>query len=392
MSKTLFYNANVILPSSIIHANVLVENNTIIQISKDKIVSSGIDNYINVDSNYLSPGFIDIHTHGAGGSDFMDKTAESIYNACTFHLKHGTTSILPTTIAGSTEELFEVITLFNNIVPTGDNLPEILGLHLEGPYFAHSQRGAQNPEFLRNPCEDEYLTAINLSKKIKRWSFAVELEGADRFLKTLKENNIIASVAHSDATCAEVMQAASLGVNSITHFYSGMQSVRRKNGYRVAGAVEAGYLIDDMYVEVIADGRHLPKELLMLIYKVKGADYICLVSDSMRAAGMTDGEYVLGNKDTGLKTIVEDNVAKLPDRSAFAGSVATADKLIHTMYNIACIPLSECVKMMSLTPARLMGIDSRKGSIEIGKEADLLVFDENIAIKTTMLRGELLKS
>ena len=185
------------------------------------------------------------------------------------------------------------------------------------------------------------------------------------------------------------MDAYENGIEALTHFYSGMSGVHRKNAFRIGGAVEAGYLLDDLYVEVIADGCHLPAELLQLIYKVKGADRICLVTDSMRGAGMPEGHYVLGNKDTGLDTIVEDGVAKLPDRSAFAGSVATGDRLVRTMYRLTNAPLYEAVKMMSLTPAKLLGIDGRKGSICQGKEADLLLFDEDIQIELVMTRGKI---
>ncbi len=166
-----------------------------------------------------------------------------------------------------------------------------------------------------------------------------------------------------------------------------MATVRRVHAYRVAGAIEAGYLLDDLYVEAIADGCHLPAELLRLIYKIKGSDRICLVTDSMSAAGMPDGPYELG----GVPCIKEDGVAKLMDRSAFAGSVATTDRLVRTFHKLTGAPLYEVVKMMSLTPAKLLGIDSRTGSISKGKDADLLVFGEDVDIRHVMVRGEIVK-
>ena len=165
-----------------------------------------------------------------------------------------------------------------------------------------------------------------------------------------------------------------------------MNTVRRVNAYRVAGAIEAGYLLDDLYVEVIADGCHLPAQLLQLIYKVKGPERICLVTDSMSATGMPDGEYVLG----GLPVIKEDGVAKLMDRSSFAGSVATADRLVRTFRALTDAPLYQVVKMISLTPARMLGIDGKTGSIAEGKRADLVVFDEDIQVSCVMVRGELI--
>lgn len=388
MRKILFKNARIITPTGITPGELLTDGERIGKIAFDGRIDDAADETVDVRGNYLSPGFIDIHTHGAGGSDFMDGTLEDIYQACRTHLAHGTTSILPTTLTGTRESLMEFLELFNQVEMKKRGLSTILGLHLEGPYFSYEQRGAQSPEHLRNPDREEYLEALRRTDRIKRWSFAVELSGAEEFLNVLKEHGIVSSLAHSDADCRQVMRAYENGMAALTHFYSAMTGVKRVNAYRTAGAVEAGYLLDDLYVEVIADGRHLPGELLQLIYKVKGADRICLVTDSMRAAGMPDGESVLGSRKDGLNVIVEDGVAKLCDRSAFAGSVATADRLVRTMYRMTDAPLYEVVKMMTLTPARLMKMDTETGSIAAGKMADLVVFDEEIRIGKVMTRGE----
>lgn len=388
MRKILFKNARIITPTGITPGELLTDGERIGRIAFDGRIDDAADETVDVRGNYLSPGFIDIHTHGAGGSDFMDGTLEDIYQACRTHLAHGTTSILPTTLTSTRESLMEFLELFNQVEMKKRGLSTILGLHLEGPYFSYGQRGAQSPEHLRNPDREEYLEALQRTDRIKRWSFAVELSGAEEFLNVLKEHGIVSSLAHSDADCRQVMRAYENGMAALTHFYSAMSGVKRVNAYRTAGAVEAGYLLDDLYVEVIADGRHLPGELLQLIYKVKGADRICLVTDSMRAAGMPDGESVLGSRKDGLNVIVEDGVAKLCDRSAFAGSVATADRLVRTMYRMTDAPLYEVVKMMTLTPARLMKMDTETGSIAAGKMADLVVFDEEIRIGKVMTRGE----
>ena len=176
----------------------------------------------------------------------------------------------------------------------------------------------------------------------------------------------------------------------MTHLYSGMSSITRRNAFRYAGVVEAAYLIDDMTVEIIADGVHLPKSLLQFVYKFKGSDKTALCTDSMRGAGMPDGESILGSRENGQKVIIEDGVAKLLDRTAFAGSVATTDRLVRTMINLAEVSLVESVKMMTLTPARIMNIDDRKGSIEVGKDADLVIFDENINILYTIIDGKVI--
>lgn len=390
MGTILFKNARIITPTGITEGELLTRGRIIEKIIFNGAINEEADQVVDVEGNYLSPGFIDIHTHGAGNHDFMDGTLDDIYQACRVHMEHGTTSIVPTTLTSTRESLMDFIDLFNQVELEQEGLSHILGLHLEGPYFAKCQRGAQDIQYLRNPEKEEYLEVLKRTDRIKRWSFAVELEGAEEFLIALKEHGVISSLAHSDATCQQVKQAYENGLSALTHFYSGMSSVKRVNAYRVAGAVEAGYLLDDLYVEVIADGKHLPAELLQLIYKVKGADHICLVTDSMRAAGMPDGNYILGSCIDGIPVIVEEGAAKLPDRSAFAGSVATADRLVRTMWQMTDAPLHEVVKMVSLTPAKLMGIDSVKGSIDENKDADIVVFDENVNIKMVYVRGELI--
>jgi N-acetylglucosamine-6-phosphate deacetylase len=387
----LFKNARVITATGVHSGEVLVREGVIAQIALGSAITAADTATVDAGGLYLSPGFIDVHTHGAGGADFMDGTLDAIYLACKTHLAHGTTSIVPTTVAGSASSLLEFVELFNRVELEREGMPHILGLHLEGPYFAYEQRGAQDPRYLRNPDPAEYEEVLRRTDRILRWSFAVELEGSQEFLQFLRRHGIVSSLAHSDATYEQVARAHENGMAALAHFYSGMSGVRRVNAYRVAGAVEAGYLLDGLLVEVIADGKHLPAELLRLIYKVKGARRICLVTDSMRAAGMPDGSYKLGNLETGLDTIVEDGVAKLPDRSAFAGSVATADRLVRTMRGMTGAPLHEVVNMASLNPARLVGADSRKGSVALGKDADLLLFDEDINISRVMVAGKFIE-
>lgn len=382
MSTTLFKHAKILTPTGVYPGEVLVDGAIIAEVALNGTLSCMADKTIDVEGNYLSPGFIDTHTHGGGGYDFMDGV-EAIYGACRSHLMHGTTTILPTTVTGSKQELLDYIDSFNQVELKKPGYPTIAGLHLEGPYFAASQAGAQNPTHLRNPEPEEYEQVLAKTNRIRRWSFAIELPGSERFLSRLREEGIVTSLAHSDANCKDVFRAYENGLTCMTHFYSCMTTIRREKAYRVAGAIEAGYLLDDLFVETIADGCHLPAELLQLIYKIKGPDRICLVTDSMSAAGMPDGEYILG----GLPVIKEDGVAKLMDRSAFAGSVATTDRLVRTFRDLTDAPLYQVVKMASLTPAKLLGIDKSKGSIAKGKDADLLIFNDNIDISMVMVRG-----
>lgn len=387
MPTTLFKNARIITPSGISPGEVLVENERIAEVALNGVIQRNADRTLDLDGLYLSPGFIDTHTHGAGGCDFMG-SPDNIYKACHAHMLHGTTTILPTTVTGSKQDLLDYLDMFNQVELKKDGHPTIHGLHLEGPYFAANQAGAQNPKYLRNPDSEEYEEVLAKTNRIKRWSFAIELPGSQQFLGRLRQAGIISSLAHSDATCQDVMRAYENGLSCLTHFYSCMTTVRRVNAYRVAGAIEAGYLLDDLFVETIADGCHLPAELLQLIYKIKGPEKICLVTDSMSAAGMPDGEYSLG----GVPCIKEDGVAKLMDRSAFAGSVATTDRLVRTFRAMTDAPLHQIVKMASLTPAKMLGIDKDTGSICEGKRADLVVFNDNIDIQNVMVRGQLIEN
>jgi N-acetylglucosamine-6-phosphate deacetylase len=266
-----------------------------------------------------------------------------------------------------------------------------MGIHLEGPYFSMNQRGAQDPRYIRNPDRNEYLKILDKhAGEIARWSSAPELPGSKEFAETLRNFNILPAIAHSDAIYEEVAEAFDWGYTHVTHLYSCTSGVTRRNGLRYAGIIEASYLIPGMTVEIIADGVHLPASLLKLVYQIKGAEKIALVTDSMRAAGMPDGPSVLGSLHNGQPVIVEDGVAKLPDRSAFAGSVATADRLVRVMHLSGGAPLPETVRMITSTPARIMGIDKTKGSLTNGKDADIVIFDENINIKTVIINGKII--
>lgn len=339
---------------------------------------------------FISPGFIDIHVHGGAGYDFMDNTVEAFLEIAKLHARFGTTAMYPTTLTGSTEDIVKTLKTYEQAVPLNDSGAQFMGIHLEGPYFAMNQRGAQDARFIRDPDPKEYEFIISSSQSIKRWSAAPELKGAMPFARYLQSKGILPALAHTDAVYEEVIEAFENGYTLATHMYSGMSGVTRRNAYRYAGVIESVFLIDKMDVEVIADGVHLPAPLLKLIFKIKGADKIALITDAMRAAGMPPGESVIGNLHTGLRVIVEDGVSKMPDRSSFAGSVATADRLVRTMIRMAGVSLTEAIQMMTMTPARIMNISDRKGSLAVGKDADIVIFDESIHIQTTMIKGKVI--
>ena len=392
MERLIITNGKLILPTGIEMGQTLIcENGKIEQIIPNESYQPLVgDKVIDARQNYVSPGFIDMHIHGGGGHDFMDGTVEAFLGVAETHAKYGTTAMVPTTLTSTNEELMTTFTVYRKAKEMNINGSQFIGLHLEGPYFSPKQCGAQDPHFLKKPQAEEYNAILEASKDIIRWSVAPELEGALALGQTLQQHHILPSIAHTDAIYEEVEKAFTAGYTHVTHLYSAMSSVTRKNAFRYAGVVEAAYLIEDMTVEIIADGIHLPKPLLQFVYKFKGVDKTALCTDAMRGAGMPDGESILGSLNNGQKVIIEDGVAKMPDRKAFAGSVATTDRLVRTMIYLAGVPLIDAVHMMTLTPARILHIDKEKGSLEIGKDADIVIFDNQININNTILKGHVI--
>lgn len=333
---------------------------------------------------YVSPGFIDIHVHGGGGRVFADGRVEDFISISELHAKHGTTAMLPTSSAASTETYVNMFETFRRVKemdnPHGAYMPSI---HMEAPYFAPSQVGAQGPH-IRGYDKEEYTMLIErYGDLICRWSAAPELEGAREFAKACREGGIRLSIGHSDAEYDCVMEMFDQGFACVTHLYSCTSTVHRKNAYRYAGIVEAAYMIDGMDVELIADGKHLPASLLRFAVKHKGVDRICIITDATRCAGLPDGaEKMFENPGF----IIEDGVAKLPDRTAFAGSVATADRLVRNMVRLAELPLTEAVKMATKVPARICGLEGI-GELKEGFDADILIFNDDIEIEKTFVKG-----
>ena len=383
---TAIVNAKILTPYRVVEGCLLMENGKIKAIAQEAPAGAEI---IDAKGCYVSPGFIDLHTHGGGGHDYMDGTVEAYEGAARAHLEHGTTALLPTTLTCSDEELFNTFKVFETVKNSDFEGPELLGLHLEGPYFSESQKGAQDPRYLKNPDPDHYLRIFDACPYIRRMTVAPELPGAMELGAELKRRGILASIGHTDADYEDVLKARECGYDFLTHFYSGMSTLRRVNAYRHLGVIETGYLIDDMSIEIIADGKHLPPELLRLIVKNKSWDRICLITDSMRGAGMPEGSHPkLGSLTDGQETVISDGVAFLLDKSAFAGSVCTADRCIRTMVQLAGVPLLDAVRMMTVNPARAIGEDSRKGVLRPGMDADVCIFDQDIQIKSVFVGGK----
>lgn len=382
-------NGTLLTPYRMIRNGTLViKDGRIVEVAEGTLeVPDAIE--LDAQGRYVAPGFIDLHVHGGGGHDFMDGTLDAFLKVAETHARFGTTSMVPTTLTSDQDSLFRTLELYEEAHQKNENGAQFLGLHLEGPYFAMSQRGAQDPRYIRNPDKAEYREIIRRANgSVKRWSVAPELPGALEMGRYLRAEGIIASVAHTEAIHEDVVLAAENGYTLMTHLYSAMLGVTRRNAFRYAGAVESAFLLDEMDVEIITDGIHLPPPLLQLIYKIKGPDRIALITDAMRAASLPPGDSILGPLHNGLKVLVEDGVAKLPDRSSFAGSVATTDRLVRTIVQQAGVPLLDAIKMMATTPARIMGVQDRKGSLTVEKDADIVLFDEDIRVSTTIVGGK----
>ena len=241
MNRLIITNAKIVFPDLVIKDKVLVCLNGRIKGIRDisELEINNSDIVIDAKQNYVSAGFVDIHTHGGGGHDFMDATVEAYLGAAETHAKFGTTALLPTTLTSTTDELMKTFAVYKQAVKENTKGAKFIGLHLEGPYFAYNQRGAQDPKYLRDPKPEEYNMILKASDDIVRWSLAPELDGALDFGKVLFDNNILASIAHSDAIYEEVVEAYKAGFTHMTHLYSGMSSITRRNAFRYAGVVEA---------------------------------------------------------------------------------------------------------------------------------------------------------
>ena len=384
--KLIIENANIVTPNEVMLGDIAIENGLITEISKSKLQG---DTFLDGKGKYLLAGFVDLHCHGGINFDFMDADAKQMKQIADFHLSHGTTSMLATTLASSAEEMQSSLDAFSEYLKVNPN-GTLVGVHLEGPHLNPLQCGAQDTSYMRLPSVKEFVGLKSKYPFIKRVSCAPELNGGLEFAKAGESLGVLMSIAHTDADFSTVVDAFNHGYKLMTHFYSGMKGVTRKNSFRIAGAVEAGYYIDDMSVEVIADGKHLPIELLALIYKIKGADKICLVTDAIRACGLPDGSSsILGSIKNGKEIIVEDGVAKLPDRQSFAGSVATYDHLFRTMAKVPNVDLVILSKMCSLTPSKILGLKDR-GEISVGKRADLILMDRDYNIEKVIKKGEVI--
>ena len=379
---TQLINARILTPQGWLKdGSVLIRDNKILEVTNCDLAVIGAK-LIDVKGMYVVPGGVEIHAHGGGGRDFMECTEEAFRAAVKTHMRYGTTSIFPT-LSSSTVPMIEQAAETCTKLMKEENSP-ILGLHLEGHYLNMAMAGGQMPENIKDPDPNEYIPIVERWNCIKRWDAAPELPGAMQFGKYITAKGILASVAHTQAEFEDIRTAYEAGYTHATHFYNAMPGFHKRREYKYEGTVESCYLMDDMTVEVVADGIHVPPTILRLVYKIKGVERTCLITDALACAASDSQEAF------DPRVIIEDGVCKLADRSALAGSVATMDRLIRTMVQKAEIPLEDAIRMASETPAKIMGVYDRKGSLQKDKDADILVLDQDLNVRAVWAMGELI--
>ena len=381
----IYINAKVIFPDKIRECNVIADNGKIIDICDRFDIHNG-DTVIDCCGDYLSPGFIDGHVHGGGNKSAMSEDYRDIITMAEAHLKYGTTSIVPTTLAAPINQLKKAVLSIKEASKKSEKA-NILGVHLEGPYLNLKYKGAQSPENILNPNENPPEELFEVWDKILMMGAAPEVEGCLKLGDKLRARGIVPSIAHSAASFEEVEEAVKHGFCDITHIYNACTSCFKTGVFRTAGVVEAGLVIDEISTQTIADLRHLPKGVLQLIYKCKGDSKMYLITDGLEFSASDIKENTVYTQENGMSVIYEDKVMKLSDRSALAGSAAVLSDCVRNMYKEVGVPLYSAVKMASLTPAEILGFGKSKGKIEKGYDEDLLIFDDNINIKSVFTNG-----
>lgn len=372
----------VFTPSGARKATVIIKDGLISEITGDSVEIPDAE-VIDAKGMNVVPGGIDIHIHGGGGHEFIEGTEEAFRTAVQAHAYYGMTSILPTLPACPASTMTESVRICEKLMSDPDS--PILGLHFEGPYLNPKKVGAIIPEYVTPPIRGDYESILDGTKIVRRWDAAPELPEVEEFGRSLVNHGVLASIAHTVAEFPDVRKAFEAGFTHATHFYNAMTSVHNVREYKHEGTVESVYAIPEMTVEVIADGKHIPPVILRLIWMIKGADRTALVTDALGcSAGGSDRIF-------DPRVVIHDGVCKLSDHSALAGSIATMDRLVGTAVE-AGIPFGDAVRMSSETPARIIGANDRKGSLEKGKDADIVFYDNDIELKFVMRKGQVLRN
>lgn len=369
----------IVVGDSLFDGYLYIDGDKIMDVCAEEKVA---DKCFDLTGKYVSAGFIEMHSHGGGGYAF-EKSVDDIVAGCNFHLAHGTTTICPTISAAPMESMAVSVANVAKAMKDERVKGNIIGSHLEGPYLSREQAGAQCADFITAPIEGDYMPVLEAyGDTIARWSYAPENDEGEKFAKALKAHGVVAAAGHTNAIYADMKRAMAEGCNLVTHLFSCTSTITRDHGFRRLGVIETAFLEDDMYVEIICDGKHLPPELIKLIYKIKGPDKIALITDSLHLAGTKETHGFM----QATEFVIEDGVCKLVDRSAFAGSIATADRLVRVAVTEADIPVCQAVRMITEIPAKIMGLD-KKGSLKAGFDADIAVFDDSFTVTDVFVGG-----
>lgn len=368
--------------SGVRNAAVIIQDGVISEITEASVEIPGA-RIIDARGMNVVPGGIDIHIHGGGGREFIEGTEDAFRTAVEAHSYYGMTSILPTLPACPVSTMKEAVRICEKLMSDPDS--PVLGLHFEGPYLNPKKVGAIIPEYVTPPIREDYESILDGTKVVRRWDAAPELPGVEEFGRCLVDHGVLASIAHTVAEYPDVRKAYESGFTHATHFYNAMTSVHNVREYKREGTVESVYAIPEMTVEVIADGKHIPPVILRLIWMIKGADMTALVTDALGcSAGGEDNIF-------DPRVVLHDGVCKLSDHSALAGSIATMDRLVKTVVE-AGVPFGDAVRMSSETPARIIGVQDRKGTLAKGKDADIVFYDDAVDLKFVMRRGRVLRN
>lgn len=372
-----FINARVVSGGRIINTNVITENGVITELA-DRFENA--EEIIDCKGNYLSSGFVDLHVHGGGGYSAMSEDINEIAAMCKAHAMHGTTSITPTTLAAQIPQLRKAI---NNISGAAEICEDsnILGTHLEGPFISKKMKGAQAIENILEPTDENIDALLCDGKGITMIGAAPEVEGAFNLAKRATQLGITVSVAHTDCSFEIAEEALDHGFSDVTHLYSACSQMHKNGIYREVGIVEAALCRDEYTTQFIADLRHIPVGAVKLIYKCKGADRAYAITDGLEYSAYDIADGTIIHQENGVDALCENGVMMLADRSCLAGSISSGDILLKNLWKQAGIPLPDAVKMMTETPLSVINYRGKKGRIEKGFDADIIVFDENVNIK-----------
>ena len=378
-------NGRIILPDRIVEGQaLLIEAGRVVDLAEPDALGAEVETF-DVGGQYIAPGLIDIHIHGAMGHIFNESTAEAFTAITQEVARHGITSLLATTMTAPIDNLVECLAFSREWLAQPRGGAQVLGVHVEGPYFSLAQSGAQDPANIRNPDDGTVEALLAYHDVIKIFTYAPELPGALDLTRRLKALGILAAAGHSSAKDSDVQAAMDAGLSHIIHIWSAQSSTIKEGPWRKPGLLEATLTFDGLTVEMIADNKHLPPTLMKLAYKCLGPDRLCAISDATSGAGLPEGSrFRMGE----MEYDVHDGVGMMLDRSSFAGSTTLLSRMVPILIDVVGIPVVEAIRMVSLTPARIIGVADRKGSLEPGRDADLVLFDAHFTPQTTMIGGE----